>query len=1051
MGRSIFAKVRHRNTTSRRNESGQSIVILALGFIALIAFVGIVVDVSLMFVRYSTLSRAVDSAAISAAGQMRKDRNYADVALAARQMIELHGLDPVQVKVDTCETAEQIDDGAGNLIDDPAVCRDGRKLVRVGSEIDSPTVFMRLLGPQYRVIRLSAVAISETAVLDVVVIFDVSESMLHDTTYEDWTSIGYGMVYVPPVWDTLDGASISYVNSDPNPHPVNQGQPLNPNGPLTSVFRISAMAGYFNALAPENADQKYDQFPDLLQFWADLLNKPQEVINRRLNYGVIGDPAPLPEIPLPPSNAYNVKSFQYPGASVAQNHPRIQCRVRFWPYSMSINIPDHILNMPGFKPLYAGRTVTNASGPPKWMGFAPSFDFYGCCNDPTENGQFNHETGAWESITGNMGDITTGPGNGRGDDNFSDLICQPFKQARDATAEFIEQVDFARGDRLAFVTFDRGATIIDPDGANGADESAALTDPNTGEVIEPVKDGRTQLTHMIETRERALDTLYRHIGVRAEANFYHWKESGGGWDDFALGLNEGTGLSDRKDFYGTDFTVVDIENADGTVIDNADVPRNDYPLRDNCPMQNASLTGFVTLYSLWDWEWTTPDAGGYGLTDNVGFAFEPGLLRIQNPSPLAGPWAATNIGVNQSYELWASCRGTNMGAALREANNALLDPNTTRRTGTVWVMVMLSDGAAGASDPVRKNGNKPGRAKPYDPLTPPKQWTGNPPGPDPAPINLIKYGLPGEYGWFGLCPFGTPTIDQSGRTQLTRTDRAPQFPFCSDTRPETRHFCVPYNGEVSNVGARCDPDSQAGTSNAYGFAPGSFDNDYDCDEEFGVNLGKGRVYDVDIGNWPNETEDTCDPLYDVDDYARDWADYVGVVRSGGGDQQLPTIFTIGFGLNFKTGSTGDPNSPDYIPGSAESNIPDFLGEELLRYIADIGDNNRIDTDYQQDLRDPGARGSLEGVITTNTDRFGLRGPCEDQDVKPGDDEIYTGDLAGNGYSTLDGAAEPGELGTMVRPLAPRTDCGNYYNAPDEARLTIVFNDIASRMFTRLAP
>lgn len=1025
MGRSIFARMRHYHATQRRNEEGQSIVILALGFVALIMFVGIVVDISLMFVRYSTLSRAVDSAAISAAGQMRKDRNYADVSLAARQMIELHGLDPVLVKVDTCETAEQIDDGSGNMIDDPAVCRDGRKLVRVGSEIESPTVFMRLLGDAYKTINLSAVAISETAVLDVVVIFDVSESMLHDTTYADWASISYGMVYVPPVVNTPGDPD--WIEYDVN------GQPANPLGPLTSIFRISAMSGYFNVLNPESVDPTREQFFDLLQFWDNLLNKPQEVINRRLNYGVAGDPPPdATDIPTPPTNAYAVQSFPYEGLG-GQKHPRPQCRVRFWPYSASIQIPDHIRTMPGFRSRYAGSTGVNAT----YQYFAPAFDFYGCCNDPTENGAFDPETGAWTSLTGNVGDITPGEGSGRGDDNFSDLICQPFKQARDATAQFIEQVDFARGDRLAFVTFDRGATIIDPDGSLGGDETTAFRDTETGELIEPVKDGRTQLTHMIETKERALDTLYRSIGVRAEANFYHWKEDGGSWDNFALGLTE-EGTSNIKNFYQTDPSVDSDGNGEN------DIPLNDYPLRDNCPMQNSSLIGLSTLYSLWDWNWRGTDADGYGLNPNVNFSVEAGLMRIQTPNPISGTWAGTDVGPGQSYDLWASCRGTNMGAALREANNALLDPDTTRRTGTVWVMVMLSDGAAGASDPVRLNGRQPTPAQPYQLLPPTAvEWKGNP---APAPKNYIKYGMPGEYGPFGLCPLGTP----SSRTRLTETGRPPSFPYCSDIYPETRHFCTPLNGDVANVGAACDPNRDSLGVNAHGFAPGSLDNDYDCDLSFEVNLRAGRVYDVDIGDYPNETADTCDPLYDVDDYARDWADYVGVVRSGGGDQQLPTIFTIGFGLNFRAGSSGgDPNDADYIPGPASSNRPDFLGEELLRYIADIGDNNRIDTDYQQDLRDPDAQGSLEGRILSATDRFGLRGPCEDPDVKPGDAEVYLGvsaELYGNGFSSIDGGD-----GTMVRPLAPRTDCGNYYNAPDQARLTIVFNDIASRMFTRLAP
>ncbi|NOG50416.1 MAG: hypothetical protein HND48_14065 [Chloroflexi bacterium] len=53
---------------------------MALGFIGLVGFVGIVTDVSLLLARYNTLARAVDSAAISAAGQMRSDRSFAEVA-----------------------------------------------------------------------------------------------------------------------------------------------------------------------------------------------------------------------------------------------------------------------------------------------------------------------------------------------------------------------------------------------------------------------------------------------------------------------------------------------------------------------------------------------------------------------------------------------------------------------------------------------------------------------------------------------------------------------------------------------------------------------------------------------------------------------------------------------------------------------------------------------------------------------------------------------------------------------------------------------------------
>jgi Flp pilus assembly protein TadG len=61
---------------TRRSRSGQAIIIIAFAFIALIAFVGIATDVALLFVRYSTLRRAVDAAAIAAAGQVREGTNY---------------------------------------------------------------------------------------------------------------------------------------------------------------------------------------------------------------------------------------------------------------------------------------------------------------------------------------------------------------------------------------------------------------------------------------------------------------------------------------------------------------------------------------------------------------------------------------------------------------------------------------------------------------------------------------------------------------------------------------------------------------------------------------------------------------------------------------------------------------------------------------------------------------------------------------------------------------------------------------------------------------
>src|SRR5204862_7275896 len=89
---------------TKRSRSGQSIIIVAVAFIALIAFVGIATDVAMMFVRYSTLRRAVDAAAIAAAGQVRENATYETLNAVAQQFIQVHGLNANTVRVETCDT-----------------------------------------------------------------------------------------------------------------------------------------------------------------------------------------------------------------------------------------------------------------------------------------------------------------------------------------------------------------------------------------------------------------------------------------------------------------------------------------------------------------------------------------------------------------------------------------------------------------------------------------------------------------------------------------------------------------------------------------------------------------------------------------------------------------------------------------------------------------------------------------------------------------------------------------------------------------------------------
>ncbi len=171
--------------------------------------------------------------------------------------------------------------------------------------------------------------------------------------------------------------------------------------------------------------------------------------------------------------------------------------------------------------------------------------------------------------------------------------------------------------------------------------------------------------------------------------------------------------------------------------------------------------------------------------------------------------------------------------------------------------------------------------------------------------------------------------------------------------------------------------------------------------------------------------------------------------------------------------TWEIDNPDHADDLCRLNPQDCLGEQLLRYIADAGDNNRIDNDYWQVLNTYGYSSAglsmretrWEDVadrlqddfdmanIDVNYDfRFGARGPCQTPVSR-------TPDRDGGNYFSLFGdlsdlleannlSADEAEALWGASP--PATSCGNYYNAPSQEELQFVFDDIASRMFTRIA-
>jgi Flp pilus assembly protein TadG len=186
---SLEAKLRQ---AAARRTRGQSLVIVAMAFIGLAAFVGLAVDGGILFISQAQLHRAVDAAAIAAATQMRVGENAPTIEAFADQFIRMNGVDPTTVTVsmwnynngeqpprstnptDTCRNHP------GNSAYDtyglcPAAGQNWRKLIRVQASTMAKFVFMPIVGIYTTTITTNAQ--SEAASLDVVIVLDTSNSM----------------------------------------------------------------------------------------------------------------------------------------------------------------------------------------------------------------------------------------------------------------------------------------------------------------------------------------------------------------------------------------------------------------------------------------------------------------------------------------------------------------------------------------------------------------------------------------------------------------------------------------------------------------------------------------------------------------------------------------------------------------------------------------------------------------------------------------------------------------------------------------------------------
>ena len=170
-------------------QRGQAMVLIAMTFIGLAAFVGLTVDAGILFIQIGHLRRAVDSASLAAANQFREGRTLTEIEAAAEEFINLNSLNPATAHIFICDWSNPTpgNPDARHDIDlcPPDINGDGthddlppRKFVRVEATMPVDFAFLPIVG--WGSIDIHAGAISEAASVDIVLAIDTSQSMTYD-------------------------------------------------------------------------------------------------------------------------------------------------------------------------------------------------------------------------------------------------------------------------------------------------------------------------------------------------------------------------------------------------------------------------------------------------------------------------------------------------------------------------------------------------------------------------------------------------------------------------------------------------------------------------------------------------------------------------------------------------------------------------------------------------------------------------------------------------------------------------------------------------------
>ncbi len=154
---------------NRKTERGQTWVLLVMSLTILLAFVGLGIDFGLAYVTKTTLSKAVDAAALTA---MQNVNLGTDSATCSSSAAATAGIKAFNINYASVPGL-----GAATPCVNFSVDANNNTLVNVSASTSSTTYFIRILGSQYDTLNVSASATAQRNPMVMSLVLDVSYSM----------------------------------------------------------------------------------------------------------------------------------------------------------------------------------------------------------------------------------------------------------------------------------------------------------------------------------------------------------------------------------------------------------------------------------------------------------------------------------------------------------------------------------------------------------------------------------------------------------------------------------------------------------------------------------------------------------------------------------------------------------------------------------------------------------------------------------------------------------------------------------------------------------